>query len=228
MGNTELTTSIVLNRFKYNDKNDIILLYTNTRGSLSVIQPISKKNKTNLFQPLTILDLIVVLNNNSNLHKVREVIPKYIPYNCYNQPYKLNICLVIQEITTLILKSSHGEEDMFLFLERSIIELNDGDIINNKFLLRFLIEMMRYTGIYPHIDTYRDGYRFNMNEGIFNNQLIGDNIVDEYSSKLLYKAFTGNNIEDSTNINYLIKTIINFYKIHLIGKKEIKSIELLF
>jgi len=223
----ELTASIVLNRFKYNDKNDIVLLYTTTRGALSILHPVSKRNKINLFQPLTILDVVIVYNSKFNFHKVIEVTPRYIPYNCFMHPFKSHVSLVMQEIMTMILKSASCEIDLFLFLEKTIKELNDLNNVTNKFVLRFLIDMMRHLGIYPHVETYKDGYRFNMNEGVFCNQIIGDNIIDERTSRLLHIEFSEGNVEDILDINILIKTIINFYKIHLIGVKEINSLKLL-
>src|SRR4051812_25488846 len=96
------TTGIILHTVKYSETSLIVKIYTRNYGLQSYIisgtRSKKSKNKASLFQPLTLVDLIVSNSAKEGLHRISEIniLHSYnaIPY----QIIKSSISVFINEI----------------------------------------------------------------------------------------------------------------------------------
>ncbi len=119
------TRGIVLNYIRYRETSIIVKIYTEEFGLQTYIEngvrSSRSRNKIALFQPLTLLDLIVYHRDNGSIMRISEIkcnTPfQTLPY----QFVKTGIALFITEVLTKSLKEESGNPDMFWFLFQSIL-----------------------------------------------------------------------------------------------------------
>src|ERR1035438_8959731 len=96
------TRCIVLNYFKYSENSIIVKIYTEDFGlqSFLIRSAKSKKSKikTGIFQPLTLLDIIINQNKKSRLHTIKEITGCYQLQEISRDIKKSSIVIFIAEI----------------------------------------------------------------------------------------------------------------------------------
>ena len=146
------TRGIVLNHIKYGESSIIVHIYTEEFGVQSYIEngvrKQKAKNKIALFQPLTLLDLVVYKKANSSINRISEIKCRQpfqsIPY----QITKSTIGIFIAEILSNLLR---GEEEpnsgMFEFLQESLLffDRKSTDYLHS-FSVQFLNDLSVYLG----------------------------------------------------------------------------------
>ncbi len=156
------TKGIVLHSVKYSDSASIITIYTEQFGRASyMIYGINKKKsalRPALLQPLSLVEIDIVHQPGKDLQRIKELQMFYtfsgIPVN----PVKNAIALFISEVLYRTLKQSEPDENLFLFLENSIQQLDCSDKGIANFHLIFLLKLSRYLGFEPNSD--EDSFRY--------------------------------------------------------------------
>ena len=96
------TNGIVLNYIKYKETSIISKIYTKEFGLKSyLINGIrTKKGKFNIssFQPLSLLELVVYENKNSQIGRIKELKFDKIYFTNHHVQKKISICLFISEV----------------------------------------------------------------------------------------------------------------------------------
>lgn len=147
------TRGIVLNYIRYRETSIIVKIYTEEFGLQTYIEngvrSSRSRNKIALFQPLTLLDLIVYHRDNGSIMRISEIkcnTPfQTLPY----QFVKTGIALFITEVLTKSLKEESGNPDMFWFLFQSILFLDNQPEAYENFPIQFLLKLSRYLGFAP-------------------------------------------------------------------------------
>jgi DNA repair protein RecO (recombination protein O) len=165
------TKGIVLHSLKYAETSIIVKIYTELFGIQSYlvrgIRKTGSKVKTGLFQPLTLLDLVVYHREHASLQTIREV-RVAIPYQAI--PFDIRKSSVAIFINELIYKSIREEEPnsaMFVFLWNSCLDLDSTEESVAGFHLRFAIQLMHPLGIFPQLNHSAQNRYFNLREGLF-------------------------------------------------------------
>lgn len=224
------TRGIVLHQFKYDDKKRIITIYTEEFGRSTYIVANSKKNKINLFRPFYLLNLEVVHNPKSTLHKISEV---SMEYNFKSIPYdfsKSAIALFLSEMLYKILKEESSNHQLFEFLISSIKLLDEQKENINSFHIVFLNQLTCYLGFQPEqvpLMPY-----FDMIEGIFcSKKPEHKHFLVKADTEIFYKSLCidfNQQLSISKNEKIcLLKNIIEYYKIHFESIGEVKSLDVL-
>lgn len=230
--------AIVLKTIKYSETSLVVKAYTEKYGLKSfLVRSVRKKhakNSPNLFQPLSILEIVFIDKESSGL-----IIPKDIAaWQHYNtipfDVYKSSVVLFMNE---LIYRSVHEEEanpDFFLFLLQSLvyIDITEKRIANTH--LVFAVQLTKFLGFFPLGEFSPAKPYFLVREGVFSKYNSGDNYsIDQHESKLM-DFLLNSDIENSHEIeisnaerNRLLEIIILYYQLHLIGFGEIKSLDVL-
>lgn len=166
------TVGIVLHTLKYNDKSNIVDMFTKDGGRTSflVSTPRSRKSavRSALFQPLTFVELEIDARPNANLYRIQEIKLAYpfqsLPYH----PYKSSIAMFLAEFLYRALKEEEANVPLFAYLQHSILWL---DTCENRsfanFHLVFLMRLSRFLGLYPNVDDYTPGCYFDMLNACF-------------------------------------------------------------
>lgn len=220
------TKGIVLGHVKYGESSLIIQVYTEKFGIQSYIEngvrKAKAKHKMAIFQPLTLLDLVVYKKASSSINRMSEikVNPPYrtIPYEII----KSSIGIFLAEFLNHILR---GEEDenpmMFGFIHDSLtyFDQKEEDYIN--FHLQFLAQLSTYLGFKPsgaveimdEVSHYHP-IKLRPDELLKLEELLSNDIT--YDLKI-----------NGDQRQQLLKVLIHFYQIHSHSFKEIKSLRIL-
>lgn len=228
------TKGIVLKTTNYGDTSVLVKVYTEKFGLQSyIIQSVKKpksKIKMNMLQPLTLLDMVVYMKANSNIHRISEAqcspILKTIPY----QILKSSIALFINEILYKSLKQALADEEIFNFLYQSICFLDEVENNYANFPLVFLVKYSAFLGFEPNADLKNNSINFDLVNGAFTskNETHQQYIDKEYLLPFHKLLSTPINQLDKLKINnkerkYFLKKLLSYYSLHLDDFGEINS-----
>ncbi|MBN1117452.1 MAG: DNA repair protein RecO [Bacteroidales bacterium] len=213
------TTGIVLQAIKFSDSSLIVQIYTRDSGRQSyIVQGVrAKKSKFhfNQFQPLTVLNLEVEHKESREIQRIRDLSLKHAFHNLHTNIVKNTIALFVAEVLNKSLKDTEGNNSLFDYLESSIqiLDICQEGYVN--FHLVFMVQFTRFLGIFPQNNLELDSYQ-SEEEKVKLHDII------PYSLKDLHKLTLTN-----TTRNLLVKSIVDYYRYHLDGISEIKSIKVL-
>ena len=165
------TRAIVLRTLKYGESQLIIDLLTEQQGRLSFIQHIGKTQKARvkkqLFQPLTLLDVVFDYRPKSNLQHMRDVriaIPfTSIPFN----PIKLSISFFLAEFIYHSTRDEQQNAPLYRYCETGIRWLDGAQNNFSNFHLVFMMRLSRFIGFYPNLNDYSEGSYFDLRAAAF-------------------------------------------------------------
>ena len=212
------TKGIVFRLTPYGDTSVIVNVFTEHFGLQSYlingVRTATKKSKIALFQPLTLLDLVVYRKENANIMRIKEV-KCYHPYaTLTGEVYKATIALFIGEVLNKAVKEQSHATEIFEFIEHALVTL-DGPVPSENFHLHFLIGLSRHLGFAPN--TTRE--------------VLGTHWLDESEEKLLAQ-FLKQEFNTAVKVSYaqrqaLLQCLIRFYQTHVEGFGEMKSLPVL-
>jgi DNA repair protein RecO (recombination protein O) len=234
----EKTRGIILHQIKYTDSGIVAQLYTRKFGRQSIIikgMRNRKKGKHNiLFQPMFILDLEMYHKASREMHILKEFSVSFAPYDIHSNIKKSSVAIFLGEILTSVLKEESPHEEMFDFIEESIIYFDRCTEGFANFHIAFLAGLSSYLGFEPGARADSDNLFFDMINGIFVPlPPVHGNYANEDISNILADFFVASYDTISSIIltgvqrNELLETLVRYYSLHLPGLKKIKSLEVL-
>ena len=148
------TRGVVFRFTKYGETSIIVTLFTELFGLQSYIvngvRSKSGKNKIALFQPLTLLDLVVYHREHANINRIKEVKCLY-PYQSIPMDIKKSALAIflIEVINKTVKEESHAQELCEFFI-RSFITLDQMEERAENFHIIFLLKLSRLLGFGAH------------------------------------------------------------------------------
>ncbi len=147
------TKGIVISYLPYRETSVIVKMYTEAFGVQSYIEngvrSSKSKNKIALFQPLTLLDLVVYHDHKKDLHRISEIKCSnpltHIPFEIK----KTTIAIFLTEILNKTLKEHTENEALFFFLYQSILSFDHLMVDIENFHLKFLLKLSLFLGFLP-------------------------------------------------------------------------------
>ncbi len=147
------TKGIALSYIKYRETSIIARIFTDAFGMQSYIVNGVRSNKAKmkmaLFQPLTLLDLVVYHNKKKEINRIAEI---RCSHSFRSLPFsirKTSIALFITELLGQTLKEEGEQEQLFDFLAGSVLSLDLNDQFIENFHIQFMIHLSRFLGIKP-------------------------------------------------------------------------------
>ena len=232
------TRGIVLQHYKYSESSIIAKIYTEEFGLQSyIVKGIrSKRSKTRLalFQPLTLLDLVVDYRESRSLQHLRETNVAFPYHHVHEDITKRAILLFIQEVLYKSLREENPDRELFgwLFNALTWFDLTDKRIANFHLLL--MIQLSRFLGFYPKRKQQLQIYVFDLQEG----QLTES--IPEHPN-YIRGPITGQVMDllnctfediDTLSINTgerreLMDALLLYFRLHVPGFGTLKSLEVL-
>jgi len=217
------TRGISLHFIKYRDHSIIARVFTEKFGMQSyIVNSIrSPKARTRmaLFQPLSLLDLVVYYNKKKDINRISEI--KFlenhhsIPFNMH----KISIALFITEFLGKIFREEGQNQPMFDFLINSIRYFEGQEKDFGSFHLVFLLKLSAYMGIKP-----RSAESLALE---INSSMVLDKTKLEKFDRLLDSGY-GDTDKMSVELrNQFLDIILNFYNYHFDYIGECKSVQVL-
>ncbi|SDM60556.1 DNA repair protein RecO [Siphonobacter aquaeclarae] len=216
------TRGLVLNYIRYKETSIIVRIYTEEFGLQSYIENGARsskgKNKMALFQPLTLLDLVVYFKESGGLQRLSEVKVGY-PYRSI--PFdiaKSSIALFMTEILGRTLREETGNPLLYRFLSESLTWLDQAPDGFENFHVWFLLRYSFYLGFEPQTAAQLSR---ELKEA-------GYPIHDEETLVLLDALRHNPDLRlNRAKRHYLLEVLLKFYELHVADMGEIKSLEVL-
>lgn len=218
------TRGVVFRFTRYGETSIIANVFTEVFGLQSyIVNGVrTKKAKTNLalFQPLTLLDMVVYHKETGGVFRIKELKVAY-PYRAIpNDMRREAVAMFLVELLNKAVKEQSHPEELYEFLERSMIELDTLNRGIENFHLFFLINLSRYLGFGPQMS----------------GEILGGRVIPiEEESVLQQIILSGihhqNLIQPISVTNAqrreLLEILIRFYQVHIDHFGEMKSLAVL-
>jgi DNA repair protein RecO (recombination protein O) len=215
------TRGIVLNYIKYSETSIITKIYTEELGLQTYIvngvRSKTSKNKIALFQPLTLLDLVVYYKQSTNIHRISEVRCNYAYKTINYENKKSAILFFITEVLYKSINEESSNKELYEFLYQSIIFFDSIEKDYENFHLQFLLKLSTFLGFGPSspddlINSHI--YSSNKEEYEFCNNLLNSNYstIIKISNRVRRK---------------LLDHILTFYSLHTPNFEKINSVKIL-
>jgi DNA repair protein RecO (recombination protein O) len=175
----------------------------------------STKSKIALYQPLTLLDLVVYFKENAPIKRIKET-RCFHPYQTLHSDIrKSTLAMFINEVLNKTVKEESHAEELCEFIIASLITLDTLQENVENFHLVFLLKLSRFLGF-----------------GVGNtNEVLGWRITDITIENALAKLITadyGDNVPlTNEHRRELLSLLIAFYNDHTQMLGEMKSIQVL-
>ena len=213
------TRGIVFRLTRFGETSIIVTIFTEQFGLQSYIvngvRSKSAKNKIALYQPLTLLNLVVYHREHANIERIKETSCLH-PYRTLTADVrKSTLAMFINELLNKCVKDeSHGGE-IFQFLFKSLVALDNLQAGYENFHLIFMLKLARYLGF-----------------GVFNsNEVLGGRVADAETEKLLTGLLHADYDTilkmDNSHRRKLLELLLKFYAEHMEHLGEIKSVQVL-
>ena len=219
------TKGIVISYIKYRDTSIITRIFTRDLGLktyiVNGIRSSKSKPKMALYQPLTLLELVVYDRDNSALNHISEAKLDYAFQRVPFDFHRSGIALFTGEILGKCLFEDYQNEDLFDFLFQAV-QLLDREIVSlGTYPISFLIQMTKYLGFDPE------------DAGNFYNQLpvargsLTHRAKETHLDRLIRDRFISTDPISKTIRKELLDDLLLFYQLHLDNFTEIKSLQVL-
>jgi len=234
----EKTKGIILRQIKYTDSGIVAQLYTRKFGRQSFLIRGIRNRKTgkhsSLFQPMFILDLEINYRESREMNILKEFSVSYSPYEIYSDIRKSCVAIFLGEVLTGVLREESPHEELFDFIEDSVIYFDRCKEGYANFHIAFLAALSSYLGIEPGTKNRPEDKYFDMTNGIFvAAPPLHGNYTNPEISDILARVFQSS-FDSIKNIplngalrNEVLETLVHYYSLHLSGLKKINSLEVL-
>jgi len=210
------TQGVVFRLTNYSDSSIIVTIFTAAFGLQAYIvngvRGKSRKTNLALYQPLTLLDLVVYHRENASILRIKEV--KCIhPYQSITSDFrKSSIAMFLNEVINKAVKEQSHARETCEFLIRSFIHLDLQTNNIENFHLIFLIRLTQHLGFRPTELS----------------ELLGGNFAYEAEEEILSKLLIANYADpiSMTNIQRrnILDLLVRFYATHSDNFGELKSL----
>lgn len=232
------TRALVLHALKYGESQLIVDVLTREQGRVSFICHLPKSGRgkvgKQLFQPLTLLDMVYVYRPTQRLQRFAEVRMAHpyatIPFDAY----KLSISLFIAEFLTHATRDEQRNEQLFDYVEGSMMWLDSVATMFANFHLVFMMHLSRFIGFFPNLSDDVRGAWFDLRNGCFvpgrpshndclkpeEASVIGTLMRMNYDNMRLFRM-------SQPQRNRCVELILYYYRLHVPNFPELRSLEVL-
>lgn len=227
------TRGIVLKTIDHGETSVICQIFTDKFGLQSYIIHGAKKSKAkiniNILQPLHLLDMIVYHKNNGAIQRVSEA--RQFPL-FHSIPYELEksaIALYLTEVLFKCLKQQSADQYLFEYVYSAVCWLDSTSLAPANFHLYFLLRLSKFLGFYPAFPKANQHY-FDLKDGVFCSHAPHHPLVLQEPHTSQWASLLSSSFETLSSVRIpladrrlLLKSIIDFYRLHIDGFGEIKS-----
>ena len=208
------TRGIVFKFFKYRDTSIIVKVLTEKLGLqtyvVNGVRSKSAKSKIALYQPLTLLEMVVYFKEGAEMHRISEARCtepyRTIPYDVV----KSSIGVFLAEVLYKSIREEGEIPELFSFIHDSLIIFDHLDSGFENFHLQFLLKLTKYLG-------------FGI-ENAFDQDGVG---ADTVIAELLNASYDHQISLTYKDRREALEAIIRFYTAHIDSFGSLKSLKIL-
>jgi len=203
---------------RFGDTSVIVNVFTEAFGLQSYlvngVRSRSAKGKAALYQPLTLLDMVVYHKENGNIMRIKEARCWYAYQHIGKDMRKTSIALFLDEVMNKAVREQSHTQELATFLMESLIALDQTDVPEN-FHLYFLIQLARHLGFGAHTPQ----------------EILEGRWIDDLGEKSLQQLLGASNHAQvklsHAQRRMLLDELLLFFRCHLEGFGEMKSVAVL-
>jgi DNA repair protein RecO (recombination protein O) len=232
------TRGIVLHTTKYGESSLIVHCYTEQFGRQTFmvkgVRKSRKNNRSNLFQPLFILDFEVYHKDSRDIQLVKEV-SRAIPLNSI--PFditKSTQAIFMAEILYRVIKEEEPNPMLASFLLSSIQYMDTMEEPSADYHIIFLFQLSRHLGFYPQNNFEGENSFFNLASGKFKTQAGDPELFLDREGSELWNHYLSADLQGVKKLNFnghqrkiTLDNLVRYYKLHVSGMREVRSLEIL-
>jgi DNA repair protein RecO (recombination protein O) len=224
------TQAVVLQTLKHQDSSLVLKLFSSERGLITsfIKNSGSKKKRTVKWQLLDIVNLDLVHSDKNDFYGIREASYAFKHTGRYFDPYKLSMSYFVAEILLkTISEKNTAYPELYAFTLDCLNKLDTTQSIST-FPIDFLLDLSYVLGIQPKVA--EGGYIFNFSEGSIDTHPAGLQSMSTNEVVLLAGYIRTGSFETTPNKDQrtkMLQLLLDFYKYHLPGFIEIKSLSVL-
>ncbi len=232
------TRGIVLHTIKYGDTSLIAHTYTEQFGRQTYLVKGAYSRKAsinaNQFYPLNLLEMEVYSKKNHDLHNLKEARNNPVYLHIPFQPIKNSIAVFIAEVLYRTLREQEPNPILFSFLLNSLqlLDLETKNIAN--FHMVFLIQLSKHLGFFPFNNYSETNKLFNLLNGCFEQEVPIHGYFIHKEESAIFATLIEKSFDEADSISlsrqlrhYFLEKLIEFYKLHISGMGNIKSLQIL-
>jgi len=213
------TQGIVFRFTKYGDTSIIVNVFTEQFGLQSYIvngvRTASARGKIALYQPLTLLDMVVYYKESTSVKRIKEVKCLHHYHSLYADVRKSTIAMFITEVVNKAVKDESHAKELYAFISSSLVTLDDAVADFENFHLIFLVKLSRLLG--HGVYTLQDLMSFRLASRELEEKF--DSLLTaEYDAQL---AMTNGQRREALDM------LLKFYADHLDLNGEFRSVQVL-
>jgi DNA repair protein RecO (recombination protein O) len=233
------TKGIVLRTIKYGDTSVVVSIYTELFGIQSYLvngvrTERKSANKANVYQPATLLDLVVYHTPNKNLQRIKEARVNYIYLNVQSHIIKNTIAIYLSELIYKTITEPESNVDLFDFFEHSFhfIDQRDENELAN-FPIIFTLQLADRLGFGIHNSWSELQPIFDLQNGQFceKQELSSFHFIEGELAKQL-SLLVHELHKPIAHLNHhkrkeLLSICIQYLRLHIPHLSELKSVDVL-
>lgn len=234
----ERLRGVVLRTVNYNDKNSVVRVYTDTQGLLSFLLPQSNgkvaRVRRALFQPLSLVEIESDILPSRDIFRIKEARCLVPLTTLHADTVKNAIALFVTELLSHVIVEQERNAPLFSFISSSVQLLDKLNRGVANFHICFLYNLGVFLGIEPDTETYREGYCFDMLDGVFRpSQPLHPHFVESGESAVLVKIARMNYANmhlfrfNRQQRSRLLALMLDYYRLHSSTLGTLRSPEIL-
>lgn len=231
------TRGIVFHTIRYAETSLIAKIYTAHFGLQSYlvrgVHTPHPRHKPALFQPLSLLEMVVYHKERNTLQTIREIQLCHPYCSIPADIRKSAVALFICELAHKSIREEEPNPGLFDFLWESCVGLDQTKGAVSQYHIGFALNLMHHLGIFPQQNLTCRTPIFNLREGVFQTTVPGHtHYLDEPDSALfrqLLSESAGASIAPPQVVlsprkrDQMLDTILLYYKLHLPGFRDLQS-----
>jgi len=229
---------IVLHTIRYGESSLVVHCYTEQFGRQTYmvkgVRKSRRNNRSNLFQPLFILDFDVYHKASREMHLVKEV-SRSVPINSI--PYditKSTQALFMAEVLYRVIREEEPNPVLAQFLINSIQYLDTLEEPMPDFHIIFMFQLSRHLGFFPRNNFGQGSHYFDLVSGQYTSFYNDPDVQLDEASSTLWHKYIDSDFQEAQQVGFnsfqrknILDSLVRYYKNHVAGMGEIKSLEVL-
>ncbi len=232
------TKAVVLRAVRYGDSSLIVDMLTATQGRVTFMVKVGKGHRgkmgRHLFQPLNIVEVDFDFRLKAAMQRPRDIRMAAPLSSIHLDPYKLSIGMFLAEFLTHATRDEHDNALLYQFVESSILWLDGVGGGFSNFHLIFMIRLTRFIGFFPNTEDVEPQAYFDLVNGCFSAEPPhhGHFLMPAEAGKiglLMRLSYQTMHLCAMSRMerNRCTEVILEFYRLHVPGFPEMKSLEVL-
>jgi DNA repair protein RecO (recombination protein O) len=223
---------LVFRSSEYGETSLVVQIYTELFGIQSyIINSVRKKHArvhSNIFQPLTPVDLVVYHKERPGLQRISDIRPNPPLANISFDVSKSSMIFFLDEVLLKSIREEEANPALFDFIFNSVMWLDGPHPAGNDFHLIFLLLLSRHLGFYPQNNYDEEHNIFNLREGLFQSSFPEHpHFISEPLSRCFAELMNADysfslNISSSER-RTLISLMLEYFALHVEGFGNVKS-----